>query len=238
MRSTSLSVITLDVVLILPPPLRELAVATSNALARAMSDAGGAAFRLGDEFPGRAEGPCEPHISLFMMAVDACEAPDVAAAVADAARAAAPVTASAIEYRHNHEGAPEVFFARSDEFRAVQRAVIARAEPLRRGRIRELDPGGNPLAAVLDDPDPKDPARVRQLRTYGFDDVSDEQDDRFNPHVTLTWPVDETSRVDLTDLPPAADFSGLLTDVALYGMAPNGTCTRRYGSWTLTGSAK
>ena len=225
----------MDVVLILPPPLRDLSVATSNQLADAMSDSGGAAFRLGRPFPGRDDGPCEPHISLFMMAVDATEVAEVAAAVAEAARTVAPVAASAVEYRHNHEGAPEVFFARSDEFRAVQRAVIAAAEPLRRGRIRELDPGGNPLAAVLDDPNPKDPARVRQLRTYGFDDVSDDQDDRFNPHVTLTWPVDETSRVDLTPLCPAADFSGRLTDVALYGMAPNGTCTRRYGSWTLTG---
>ncbi len=210
-------------------------MATSNQLADAMADCGGAAFRLGRPFPGRDDGPCEPHISLFMMAVDATEVAEVAAAVAEAARTVAPVAASAVEYRHNHEGAPEVFFARSDEFRAVQRAVIAAAEPLRRGRIRDLDPGGNPLAAVLDDPDPDDPARVRQLRTYGFDDVSDDQDDRFNPHVTLTWPVDETSRVDLTPLRPAADFSGRLTDVALYGMAPNGTCTRRYGSWTLTG---
>ncbi|WP_162938470.1 hypothetical protein [Mycobacterium kyogaense] len=225
----------MDVVLILPPPLRDLSVASSNQLADAMTDVGGAAFRLGRPFPGRDDGPCEPHISLFMMAVDATEVVELAAAVADAARTVAPVAASAVEYRHNHEGAPEVFFARSDEFRAVQRAVIAAAEPLRRGRIRELDPGGKPLAAVLDDPNPDDPARVRQLRTYGFDDVSDDQDDRFNPHVTLTWPVDETSRVDLATLRPAADFSGLLTDVALYGMAPNGTCTRRFGSWTLTG---
>jgi hypothetical protein len=230
-----LSVITVDVVLTLPPPLRELSVATSNQLADAMSGSGGAAFRLGEVFPGRADGPCEPHISLFMMAVDATEVPEVAAAVADAARSVPPIAASAVEYRSNREGAPEVFFARSDEFRAVQHAVITAAEPLRRGRIRELDPGGNPLAAVLDDPHPKDPARVRQLRAYGFDDVSDEQDDRFHPHVTLTWPVDETSRVDLATLRPAADFSGRLTDVALYGMAPKGTCTRRYGSWTLTG---
>ncbi|WP_185976294.1 hypothetical protein [Mycolicibacterium sp. 018/SC-01/001] len=229
--------ITADIVLILPPPLRELAVAISNLLADAMSEIGGAAFRLGEQFPGRFDGPCEPHISLFMMAIDDSEVPEVAAAVADAARTVAPVMASAIEYRHNHEGAPEVFFAKADDFRAVQHAVVTAAEPLRRGRIRELDPGGKPLAAILDDPDPDDPARVRQLRTYGFDDVSDEQDDRFNPHVTLTWPVDETSRVDLSALRPPQDFSGRLTDIALYGMAPNGTCTQRYGSWTLTGSS-
>jgi hypothetical protein len=232
-----MSVMTVDVVLILPPPLRALAVAASNHLADAMAGRGGAAFRLGEEFPGRADGPCEPHISLFMMAVDTAEIPEVAAAVADAARTVSSVAATAVEYRHNHEGAPEVFFARSDEFRAVQRAVVKAAEPLRRGRLRELDPGGHPLADVLADPDPDDPARVRQLRTYGFDDVSDEQDDRFDPHVTLTWPCDESFDVDLATLRPAADFSGRLTDVALYGMSPNGTCTRRYGSWTLTGDA-
>jgi hypothetical protein len=230
----TLSLTTLDVVLTLPPALRDLAVVTSNELAAALES--GAAFRLGETFPGGEDGPCEPHISLFMLAVEPAEVPDVAAAVAASAARVGPVSASAVEYRHNREGAPEVFFARSDEFRAVQRAVIAAAEPLRRGRIRELDPGGKSLSAVLADPHPDDPARVRQLLAYGFDDVSDDQDDRFNPHVTLTWPIDETSRVDLSTLPPVTDFSGRLTDIALYGMSPNGTCTRRHGSWTLTGA--
>jgi hypothetical protein len=230
------SLTTLDVVLTLPPVLRDLAINASNLLAAAMES--GAAFRLGETFPGRDGGPCEPHISLFMLAVEHDEVPDVAAAVAASAAQVGPVTASAAEYRHNREGAPEVFFERSDEFRAVQRAVIAAAEPLRRGRIRELDPGGKPLSAVLADPNPDDPARVRQLRVYGFDDVSDEQDDRFNPHVTLTWPIDEASRVELAVLPPVTDFSGRLNDIALYGMAPRGTCTRRHGSWTLTGAER
>jgi hypothetical protein len=73
---------------------------------------------------------------------------------------------------------------------------------------------------------------VRQLREYGFDDVSEDRDDGFHPHVTLTWPRDETARVDLSVL-PVGEFSGVLTDLALYGLSPKGTCTTGYGS-TLT----
>jgi hypothetical protein len=230
-----MTLVTLDVVLVLPPALRRLAVDCSNRLADLMGADGGACFRLGEEFPGRDDGPCEPHVSLFMMAVEEGEVPGVIAALARVAATVDPVVATAEEYRFNGEGAPEVFFARSDGFRDVQRAVVAAAEPLRRGRLRQYGPGGEPLAEILDDPSPEDPARVRQLRRYGFDDVSDEIDDRFNPHVTLTWPRNEGSRVDLAVLPPVVEFSGVLSDVAVYGMSPNGTCTTRYGSWTLVG---
>ena len=231
-----MTLVTLDVVLVLPPPLRDLAIHHSNGLAELMDVDGGACFRLGTDFPGRRGGPCEPHVSLFMMAVADDEVDDVAVAVAGAAATVAPVAAEAVEYRYNGEGAPEVFFARSDGFRDVQRAVVAAAEPLRRGRLRAVGPGGESLAEVLDDPHPGDPARVRQLRRYGFDDVSDDLDDRFNPHVTLTWPRDESTRVPLDALPPVGKFSGVLGDLALYGMSPNGTCTTRYGAWTLTGA--
>lgn len=231
-----MTLVTLDVVFVLPRRLRQLAVTCSNQLADEMEAPGGAAFRLGANFPGQSDGPCEPHVSMFMMAVEDREVDEVGAALAEAVRACAPVAATATEYRHNHEGAPEVFFALNDGFRAVQRAVVSAAEPLRRGRLRERGPGGEPLAAILDDPHPEDPARVRQLRRYGFDDVSDDKDDRFNPHVTLAWPRDETSRTDLFVLPAVEEFSGELDEVALYGMSPNGTCTTRYGAWTLAGS--
>lgn len=231
-----MTLVTLDVVLLLPAPQRTLAIAASDHLATIMNDVGGAAFRLGHQFPGRSDGDCEPHVTLFMLAVEDHEIPDVAAAVGALTLVASPVAAIATEYRHNHEGAPEVFFSPSDEFRAVQRHVISVVEPLRRGRLRDVDPAGNSLAAVVDDLNPADPGRVSQLRRYGFDDVSDDVHDRFHPHVTLSWPIDETSRVDLDALPAVADFSSLLTDLALYEMGPNGTCTRRHGSWTLTGT--
>ena len=230
-----MALVTLDVVLVLPLPLRRVAVDYSNRLADLMEADGGAAFRLGEDFPGQDDGPCEPHVSMFMMAVEEDEVPSVLAAVGRAVATVAPFVATAEEYRFNGEGALEVFFTRSDGFRSVQRTVVSAAEPLRRGRLRQYGPGGEPLAEILDDPSPKDPARVRQLERYGFDDVSDETDDRFNPHVTLTWPRDEDSRVDLAVLPPIQDFSGVLSDVAVYGMSPNGTCTTRYGSWTLVG---
>jgi hypothetical protein len=72
--------------------------------------------------------------------------------------------------------------------------------------------------------------------TCGFDDVCDEHHDRINPHATLTWPRDEAFGVGLSGLPPAGEFCGMLTDVALYGMSPNGTCTAHHGTWALGAS--
>ncbi|MDQ2710342.1 MAG: hypothetical protein M3Z25_23170 [Actinomycetota bacterium] len=229
-----MTLVTLDVVLVLPPRLRQLAIQCSNELADLMEkNERGACFRLGSPFPGQDDGMCEPHFSLFMMAVEDHEVAGVADALGARAPSLAPVPATASEYRYNHDGAPELFYARSDEFRQLQRGVVAAAEPLRRGRLREFGPGGEPLAEIVAQSDPQDPARVRQLRTYGFDDVSDEIDDRFNPHVTLTWPNDPGLRVDLTGLPPVEEFSGELADLALYGMSPNGTCTTKYGAWKI-----
>lgn len=231
-----MTLVTLDVVLVLPTSVRKLAIRSSRDLADLMDENdSGACFRLGEHFPGQHDGPCEPHISMFMMAVEDHEIGEVAAALAMVVPGLAPVPATAQEYRYNGEGAPELFYARSDEFRRVQRGVVAAAEPLRRGRLRALDPGGKPLAAVLDDPNPHDPDRVHQLQRYGFDDISDERHDRFNPHVTLTWPRDERFRFELSGLGPAGEFNGLLTDVALYAMSPNGTCTAHHGTWALGG---
>ena len=115
-----MTLVTLDAVLILSPSLRRLAMDYSDRLADAMDAHGGACFRLGADFPGRGDGACEPHVSLFMMAVENHEVAKVAGALADAAQTVGPVAATAVEYRHNHEGAPEVFFAKSDEFRDVQ----------------------------------------------------------------------------------------------------------------------
>jgi hypothetical protein len=81
----------------------------------------------------------------------------------------AAVAATAEEYRYNGEGAPELCYARSEGFREVRRGVVAAVVPPWRGRLREFDPGGSPLAAVIEDPNPQDPVRVHQLKRYGFD---------------------------------------------------------------------
>jgi hypothetical protein len=195
-----------------------------------------ACFRLGEPFPGHGEQPCEPHISVFMMAVEHHEITEVASALRATAATLSPVSAIGVEYRHNHEGAPELFYARSEAFRALQRGVVAAVEPLRRGRLRECGPGGETLAEIAAQRDPQDPARVRQLKRYGFDDISDERDDRFNPHLTLCWPHTPTPRVELSGLPQANQFSGLLAEVGLFGMTPNGTCTGRYAVVAVGGS--
>jgi hypothetical protein len=45
--------------------------------------------------------------------------------------------------------------------------------------------------------------------------------------------VDHAFRVDLDGLPGPAAFDAVLTDIAVFGMRPNGTCTRRYGEYKL-----
>jgi hypothetical protein len=229
-----MALVTLDVVVLLPKYHRALAVKCSGELADKMMSGGTSPqFRLGHPFLGHGHDVCEPHISLFMMAVEDDEIASVAAALAGLEHTLPSIPAVGAEYRHNKEGAPELFYARCDEFREVQRGVVAVAEPLRKGRLRELDPSGRPLAAVVDDPNPDDPARIRQLRKYGFDDISDADDDRFNPHVTLCWPANEDSRVPLAGLPPVNEFSSTLSEIGLFSMGPNGTCLTSYGRWSL-----
>ncbi|MCE6998157.1 hypothetical protein LZG04_25655 [Saccharothrix sp. S26] len=231
---------TLDVVALLPPRLNDIALELSDRLVRDMRAGGGRSrFRLGEPFAGGPPGPCAPHVSLFMLAVDDSEI----AAVVDATRAAAaglpPLPAVGEEYRHNPVGAPELYFRRTADWIAVQRAVLDAVEPLRRGRLREVDPAGDRIADVLADPT-ADPARRRQLARFGYDEVTETwppgADDRFNPHVTLAWPEDPGFRVDLTGLRAAGDFSGTLPGLAVYGMSPFGTCTTLYGLAPFGGS--
>jgi hypothetical protein len=71
------------------------------------------------------------------------------------------------------------------------------------------------------------------LLTYGYDEIADPRDDRFRPHVTVAWPSDKAFRVDLDGLPRPGAFDGVLAHLAVFGMRAYGTCTRRYGGYTL-----
>ncbi len=231
---SSQACITLDVVLLLPGRAREQAVSSSKALAHRMAANGYPShFRLGEPYPAAAGGVCEPHVSLFMLAVTPAEIPAVVDAVRGVARVAPPLRAAGDEYRHNPHGAPEMYFARSPAWTFLQRSVIKAVEPLRRGRLREVGPAGDNLRAVVDGRLPSHPAAVAQLARYGYDEVADAGCDRFNPHVTLAWPDDPSSRVDLMELPPAQVYSGVLTELAVYGMSPYGTCTVGHATFPL-----
>jgi hypothetical protein len=194
-------------------------------------------FRLGDPFPGRSsEEICEPHVSLFMLAVAEADLPGLLNVVARAAALLSPVEAVGTHYRHNPVGAPELFFQRTPAWFGMQTVLIGEAEPVRRGQLRETDPAGDHLAEVVVklQADGSDPTRLAQLLQYGYDEVSDDNADRFNPHITFAWPC-EPYEVDLTGLPDPADFSCRLEHVGVYGMQPNGTCTRPYDIVTLGG---
>jgi hypothetical protein len=224
--------------------LRRQALLSSALLAHRMrSLAHPSTFQLGQPFRGVGDGgadadghACEPHVSLFMLRVDEAEIGAVLLAVEGVAARFPAVTAAGHRWAHNPHGAPELYFHRSAQWAALQQAVIAAAEPLRRGRLRERDPAGARLADLIETlrRDGSDPPRLRQLLACGYDEIADAGDDRFAPHVTVAWPVDHGFRVDLGGLPRPAAFDAVLTDVAVFGMRPNGTCTRRYGEYKLS----
>jgi hypothetical protein len=236
---TLLTRIVLDVVLLLPDRARKEAVAISHLLADRMAGDGNAShFRLDKPFPDAADagdaGGCEPHISLFMLTANSSEIPGVAAALSHVVTRIPPLSAEGAEYGHNPYGAPELYFRRSELWTILQRSVVDAVEPLRRGRLREVDPAGENLRDVVSNANPPDPGRVRQLTVYGYDEIADDLDDRFRPHVTLAWPSRREPRVDLSELPPASVFSDTLTTLALYEMSPWGTCTGAHGVFALT----
>lgn len=219
----------------MPQSLRGHAIACSELVAEKMRAAGVAShFQLGRPFPGEG-GDCEPHVSLFMLAVDDAEVNGVVRVVERLATTLPAPDVEGAEYRHNPHGAVEVYFTKSPEWCDLQRAVIMSVEPLRRGRLREVDPSGARIRDLLDDVSQED-SRRQQLLRYGYDEVADEENgghDRFNPHVTLAWPCDRGHRVALDGLPAPRSFSGLLGGLAVFGMSAYGTCTKNYGVFSL-----
>jgi hypothetical protein len=232
-----MSSVTIDIALALPPQLRQRALLSSALLARRMrSLAQPSAFQLGHPFPATGDADaCEPHVSLFMLQVDESEIGEVLLAVERVAAGIPALTAAGQRWAYNPYGAPELYFRRSAAWAALQQAVVSVVGTLRRGRLRETDPAGVALVELIETlrRDGSDPGRLRQLLTWGYDEIADAGDDRFRPHVTVAWPADRAFRVDLDGLPPPAAFDGVLTDLAVFGMRPNGTCTRRYGAYKL-----
>lgn len=228
--------VTLDVVLVMPEGLHRQAIECSEFLSGKMEAAGTSShFQLGKSFPGEGAGDCEPHVSLFMLTVSEDEVNEVLHVVELLAKTQPALDAEGMEYRHNPYGALEVHFTRSAAWRALQRDVITSVEPLRRGRLRDVDPSGTCIRELVDTASKDDP-RGQQLLRYGYDEVTDESNgghDRFSPHVTLAWPRDPDFRVAVKGLPSARGFSGLLTGLAVFGMSAYGTCTKNYGVFSL-----
>lgn len=226
----------LDVVLLLPETARRKAVECSRLLSGQLAAAGSSScFELGKPFPGAGGEHCEPHVSLFMLTVDEVEVGDVTDVVEQLAKTLPVLAAEGAEYRHNPCGAPELYFAKSTAWREFQNAVVSSVEPLRRGRLREVDPAGSRIRDLVDSTLPDNPRRQQLLR-YGYDEIADVSNgghDRFNPHVTLAWPHDPDLRVPLDDLPAPYVFSGALSEIAVFGMSARGTCTCNYGIFPL-----
>jgi hypothetical protein len=170
-----------------------------------------------------------------MLAVSEGEVSEVTHTVKVLAKNLPALNAEAVEYRHNPYGALEVHFTSSAAWRELQRAVITAVEPLRRGRLRDVDPSGTRISDLIDNTT-QDESRRQQLLRYGYDEVADESadgHDRFSPHVTLAWPCDPGFLVAPEGLPNARVFNGLLTELAVFGMGAYGTCTKNYGTFSL-----
>jgi hypothetical protein len=235
-----MTLVPLDIAVVFPENLRRHAIAASLLVSGKMREGGSAShFQLGQLYQNDGQGCCEPHISLFMLAVDEMEVNDVTYSVEQLAKTLPTLEAEAVEYGYNSCGALEVYFTKSTAWCALQRAVIRIVEPLRRGRLRTADPAGIPIHDLIDGACPDDPRRQQLLR-YGYDEIADEGyggHDRFCPHITLAWPRDPAYRVTLDDLPDPRSFSGPLTELAVFGMSAHGTCTRNYGVFTLGGAS-
>lgn len=229
--------LTIDIALCLPKPLRDSALSASALLVERMRSLGHpSTFQLGQAvFADPRGGSCEPHVSLFMLQVERRELGRLLSAVQGVGAKAAIVQAIGHEWRHNPQGAPELHFHPSPEWTAVQQAVLMAAEAFRCGRLRETDPTGARLADVVRRLRQEDPngQQLRQLIRYGYDEITDDDAARFNPHVTVAWPADGFL-VTLEGLPPVSSWNGALSELGVYGMGPNGTCTNLLGAFPLS----
>ncbi|MCA1676021.1 MAG: hypothetical protein LC799_28890, partial [Actinobacteria bacterium] len=228
--------VTLDIVLVMPESLRMQAIACSEFLSAQLVAGGSSShFQLGKPFPGEHGEHCEPHVSLFMLTVDEVEVDEVTYVVEQLAKTLPALAVEGAEYRHNLHGAPEVYFTKSAAWGVLQRAIVTSVEPLRRGRLREVDPSGVHICDLVDSSQHN--SRRQQLLRYGYDEVADESNgghDRFNPHMTLSWPRDPNFRFALEGLSSPRAFSGLLTELAVFSMSAYGTCTRNHGTFRLS----
>lgn len=230
------SELVLDVVLLPPPELAASAARESASLAEGMRRIGNPShFVLGGPLAGggrearEAREACVPHVSVFMFAATGADLPEVLAALAAVAGETAAVDAVGSRYAHNPHGASELYFELSPAWTDLQRRVVAAFEPIRRGRLRAVDPAGTPIAGVIADRTAANAARRRQLLTYGYDEITDGTDDRFRPHITLAWPERPEPAVELAALPPAHGVRVTFDQLAVYGMSPWGTCTTAVG---------
>ena len=236
----SMTSVTIDIVAVLPRSVRELACTSGFRLGRRMREMGGrSCFQLGEPLPGRPdEGVCEPHVSMFMLRVDESEIDSILDRVAICGGALSTFSAYGQTYLPNPVGAPELHYRKSPEWVSAQRVIVSEIEPLRRGRLREIDPTGDridELIAKLRVTEP-DGSRLHQLLRYGYDEITDERGDRFNPHVTLAWPADG-SPVPVDGLVPPSAFDMVVGELAVYGMGPWGTCVEKFGSFALADAA-
>lgn len=174
-----------------------------------------------------------------MLLVDETEIGEVLLALGPVAATQPAILATGCRWAHNPHGAPELYFRRSCQWAALQQAVVAAAEPFRRGRLRDRDPAGVRLGALVEAlrRDNSDPGRLRQLLAFGYDEIAGAGGDRFRPHVTIAWPADSDFRVDLDGLPAPAAFDAELATLAVFALRRNGTCTRLYGSQAMSGRA-
>src|SRR5262249_60110566 len=123
--------------------------------------------RRGQTLPGHTDAPREPHATLIMLTVDKDEIGDVLQPTEKASRRSAIIQPEGHSYRHNPHGAPELYFRKTPEWINLQREVITAVEPLRRGRLRDIDPSGARIRDLMKDPT-QDAARRRQLDRFGY----------------------------------------------------------------------
>ena len=99
-QAALVTLVSLDVVLVMPQDFRGQAIACSALVTEKMSTGGSVShFQLGKPLPGGG-GDCEPQVSLFMLAVDDAEVNGVVRVVERLATTLSALDAEGMEYRH------------------------------------------------------------------------------------------------------------------------------------------
>ncbi len=201
-----------DVVLLPSPELREQAIATSEQLAKQK----GGQFILDDQH--------EPHLSLYMVPLEADVVQEAVARLEIVAQAIGPQAVRAVAYQLAR-GYLDVEFKKTEALVAIQKDVVDRINPLRRNAIMEFD------ASLVD----KVFGEVLEnIMKYGFRTVGP---NHFRPHMTFTRFADEHTRVDLRGgMPRLATFSGTFDRLGLYKLGQHGTCSELVAAFDLQAS--
>lgn len=163
------------------------------------------------------DGEIFPHISLFMLQLEADGIAEAKETLAQIARTTAVLSLSAQRYDHT-VGFVDVTYDKTSELIALQEHVIAALNSMRRG-MSSLDSERMKTAQGV---------ALANFQTYGYKYVGE----LFRPHMTFTR-LRETNPEAIAALGDAQVFNGTFTKLGLFEVGDNGTCIHEVVAYNL-----